>query len=84
MPNTRWMASSLLTLALASAAPAARAAEFTVAAPDEAAFHGRFEGFGAEWDPFFWNTNNQNRGCTQADWDLITTRIQDLQVAWSG
>ena len=37
-----------------------------------------FEGFGAEWDPFFWNSVNQGKGLTPEDWDLITTRVASL------
>jgi hypothetical protein len=57
----------------------AQTTTFTISQP-KAAVYGPFQGFGAEWDPFFWNTNNQNRGVTDADWQLITSRIQELHV----
>ena len=58
----------------------AQTTTYTVGNPNETTFYGKFGGFGAEWDPFFWNTNNLNRGTNQAAWDLITTRIQELNV----
>ena len=58
----------------------AQAAEFTISNPDAQLFHGEFQGFGAEWDPFFWNSYNQNQGLTQADWDLITGRMQEMDI----
>lgn len=57
----------------------AQTVTFQIGNPASSVTYGAFQGFGAEWDPFFWNTNNQNRGLTQADWDLITGRIHDLQ-----
>jgi hypothetical protein len=56
-------------------------AAFNISSPNTSTFYGTWQGFGAEWDPFFWNTNNQNRGCNQADWNLITSRIQQLGLS---
>jgi len=53
---------------------------FTISAPDSNAFYGPFLGFGAEWDPFFWNVYNQKQGLNQADWDLITSRMKEMNI----
>ncbi len=52
---------------------------YSIGAPDSKLFYGSFEGFGAEFDPFVWNPN-VNPGVTQADWNLITGRIQEMQL----
>ena len=59
-----------------------RAQSFTVnvGQPSTSTFYGTFLGFGAEWDPFLFNTNNLNRGVTEADWTLVTQRLKDLNV----
>lgn len=69
-----------LTLFLPLNNPVIRAADvtFNIANPSSSTFYGTWQGFGAEWDPFFWNTNNQNRGCNNADWTIITDRIQQM------
>jgi hypothetical protein len=57
------------------------AIDFHIGYPDPKIFYGKFRGFGAEWDPFFWNTNNQNRGCNQSGWDIITNRLKEMKVS---
>jgi hypothetical protein len=56
------------------------AVEVNISRPDSSVFHGTFQGFGAEWDPFYWNQNNLNRGTDSAGWELITGRIKDLRM----
>ena len=67
-------------LAVCMAAAPAPAVDFVVGQPSTATFHGTFGGFGAEWDPMFWNTYNQSQGCTQSDWDLIVSRVVQMRV----
>lgn len=54
--------------------------EFRVAAPPAQPPGGAFLGFGAEWDPFYWNQNNQRRGADEAGWALATARIRELKM----
>jgi len=56
------------------------AVDFVIGQPSTATFYGTFGGFGAEWDPMFWNTYNQSQGCTPADWDLIVSRVEQMRV----
>jgi hypothetical protein len=70
----------LLAVAVLGAAPAAQAADFQVAEPSAAVFRAPFQGFGAEWDPFYFVENNQKRGADEAGWKLITQRIKDLDI----
>jgi hypothetical protein len=65
-----WLISPVRVLAISGT--------YDIGSPDASKFSGVFQGFGAEWDPFFWNTNNQNRGLVQTDWALITSRIKQL------
>jgi hypothetical protein len=60
------------------AIPVRAAVQVAVGQPSAAVTNGAFQGFGAEWDPFFWNTANQTRGLNQDDWNLITQRIKDM------
>lgn len=53
---------------------------FTISEPNQDTFRGVFQGFGAEWDPFFWNAFGQSQGLNQADWDIITSRIKEMHV----
>ena len=69
-----------VALAACMAAAPAPAVDCVVGQPSTATFHGTFGGFGAEWDPMFWNTYNQNQGCTQSDWDLIVSRVVQMRV----
>ncbi len=71
------MVVSLLSL---RPAPILAAQVYNVSTPNNAPFYGEFLGFGAEWDPFHWNANNLNRGTNQQSWDLITSRIDELDV----
>jgi hypothetical protein len=73
---------SLLALAFGTYSPvsAQTTKTFTISAPSESTFYGKFLGFGAEFDPFYWNQNNLNRGANQAGWDLITSRIKSLNI----
>ena len=48
--------------------------------PSISTFHGAFQGFGLEWDPFYWDDNNQNRGCDQAGWDLTLNRLSEMEI----
>ena len=76
-PLTRGLAAYMMVQAKNLMQPAA---SYEIQAPDEATFYAPFAGIGAEWDPFFWNVYNQSRGLNQADWDLITSRIKEMQV----
>jgi hypothetical protein len=60
--------------------PAPASVRFDIGKPDDALFHGPFEGFGVEWDPFYWNDNNRRRGTDEAGWKLITERLKTLRV----
>lgn len=42
------------------------AVDFQITNPDTTTFYGAFQGFGAQWNPFFWDTKNQSNGCNQA------------------
>jgi len=39
-----------------------------------------FLGFGAEWDPGFWDQWNLRAGVTEADWDLVVKRIAWMKI----
>jgi hypothetical protein len=39
-----------------------------------------FAGFGAEWDPFFWNDLGARDGLNATDWTIITNRIKEMNV----
>ena len=54
--------------------------DFQIGFPSSTTFCGVFQGFGAEWDPFYWMSRNVNKGCDQAGWTLITNRIKELNV----
>jgi hypothetical protein len=56
------------------------AVRFAIGRPDETLFCGAFQGFGVEWDPFYWNPNNRRRGTDDAGWKLITGRLKALHV----
>jgi hypothetical protein len=56
------------------------AVRFDIGRPDETLFCGAFQGFGVEWDPFYWNPNNRRRGTDDAGWKLITERLKTLHV----
>jgi hypothetical protein len=63
---------------------------FTISQPSESTFGGKFMGFGAELDPFFWNTPNTDpevignprniSGVNETDWQIITQRIKDMKI----
>src|ERR1035437_8999285 len=57
-----------------------KAADFQIAEPSTTTFRAPFQGFGAEWDPFYFVENNQKRGADEAGWKLITQRIKDLDI----
>ena len=76
-PLTRGLAAYMMVQAKKMMQPAAA---YEISAPEEETFYAPFAGFGAEWDPFFWNVYNQSRGLNQADWDLITSRIKEMKV----
>ena len=58
------------------------AVTFTIQAPSSSAFCGVWQGFGAEWDPWFFSGPNQQSGLTQQDWDtVITPRVQQIGVS---
>lgn len=52
--------------------------EFRVSQPDPTLVGGKFQGFGAEWDPFYWTDFNTQRGADEAGWALTTARIKEL------
>ncbi len=54
--------------------------EFELGEPDASLFGGTFQGFGAEWDPFYWTPFNLARGANQEGWQIATERIQALQI----
>ncbi len=37
-------------------------------------------GFGGEWDPHFWRSQNTRRGCDEAAWKKVTGKIRDMGV----
>ena len=58
------------------------AVTFTIQAPSSSAFCGVWQGFGAEWDPWFFSGVNQASGLTQGDWDtIIAPRVQQIGVS---
>lgn len=80
-----------LVLSLINPSPVfAQTTTFTIGSPNETLFNGKFMGFGAELDPFFWNTPNTNpdvignpkniTGVNEADWQIITQRIKDMKI----
>ena len=58
----------------------AAAADFQIAKPSDLTFRAPFQGFGVEWDPFYFVENNQKRGADEAGWKLITQRVKDLDI----
>jgi hypothetical protein len=54
--------------------------EFNIGDPNSEIFHGAFQGFGAEWDPFFWNGSEYNSDLAEEDWQIVTQRIKDLNM----
>ena len=53
---------------------------FTISEPNPSVVPHVFSGFGAEWDPFFWNEFGMSQGLNQNDWNIITNRIQEMQM----
>ena len=53
---------------------------FQLGQRDNTVYCGAFEGFGVEWDPFYFNDNNRRRGADEAGWRLITDRMKSLHV----
>lgn len=68
----------------------AQTTTFNIEIPNESLFGGKFMGFGAELDPFFWNTPNTNpsvidnprniQGVNDADWQIVTQRMKDMKI----
>jgi len=80
MKRIAGIAIGLSAVALLGTCRASKAAEFRIGAPSPATFRAPFQGFGAEWDPFYFVENNQKRGVDKAGWKLITQRIKDLDI----
>jgi alpha-galactosidase len=38
-------------------------------------------GFGAEWDPHFWKTQNTRRGCDEKAWETVLERIREIGIS---
>lgn len=66
--------------ALADGAGAPTSAPLEVRLTSATVTHGRFLGFGGEWDPKFWADYNLRLGVNEADWQRVVQRVHWMRI----